>query len=110
MRVSCICISLYFGRIISPVAGFSFSIFLLMFISHFGNVTFPVFWLYSTKLCWQRFVRISCRLFSGISSFLASFFMFSDFSSSIIMRRSAVDSICLNLSSQLLRVRKFLSV
>ena len=111
MRVSCICISLYFGRIISPVAGFSFSIFLLMFISHFGNVTFPVFWLYSTKLCWQRFVRISCRLFSGISSFLASFFMFSDFCSSIIVRRSAaVDSICLNLSSQLLRVRKFLSV
>jgi len=48
-----------------------------MFVSHFGNVTFSVFWLYSMKLCLLRFVRISCRLFSGISSFLASFFMFS---------------------------------
>jgi len=96
--VSCICISLYFGNIISPVAGFSFSIFWLMLISHFGSVTFPVFRLYSTKLCLLRFVRISCRFFSGISSFLASFFMFNDSCSSIIVSKSAVDSICLNLS------------
>ena len=81
-----------------------------MFISHFGSDTFPVSWSYSMRLCLRRFVRISCRLFSGISSFLASFFMFCDFCSSIIVRRSAVDSICLNWSLRLLRVRKFLSI
>jgi hypothetical protein len=41
---------------------------------------------------------------------LASFFMFSDFCSSIIVRRSAVVSIRLNLGFQLLTVRKVLSV
>jgi hypothetical protein len=41
---------------------------------------------------------------------LASFFMFSDSCSSIIVRRSAVVSIRLNLGLHLLRIRKFLSV
>ena len=62
------------------------------------------------RLCLRRFVRISCRLFSGISSFLASFFMLCNFCSSIIVRMSAVVSIGLNWGLRLLRVRKFLSV
>ena len=81
-----------------------------MFMSHFGRVTRPDFGLYSIRLLPCRFVRISCRLLSEISSFLASFLMFSDFFSSIIPRRSAVVSINLNWGLHLLRVRKFLSV
>ena len=56
---SWICISWYFGRIISPVVGLVASIFLLMLMSHFGMVIFPVFESYSIRLCLSRFVRIS---------------------------------------------------
>lgn len=92
--MSCICTSVYLGRIISPVAGFCFSIFLLMFISHFGSDISPVFGLYSMRLCFCRFVRISWRFFWDIFSFLDKFSIVRISSSSMIVRRSAVVSIC----------------
>ena len=92
--MSCICTSVYLGRIISPVVGFSFSIFWLMFISHLGSVISLVFGLYSMRLCFCRFVMISWRAFWEIFSFLDSFFRVRISSSSMIARRSVVVSIC----------------
>ena len=91
--VSCICISLYLGRIISPIDGFSISISFVTLSNHFGNVTLPVAVSYSTRLCWFKSVRILCSLSGEIPISLASFLTFFVFSSSMIASSSAAVSI-----------------
>lgn len=103
MSMSWICISLYFGRIISPTAGFSLSIFWFILISHFGSTNCPVLGLYSIRLWWLRFVKIVCSFSCGIPVSLASCLMLFTVFSSIIVRRSAVVGIGLNLCVQLLK-------
>lgn len=108
--MSCNCTSAYLGRTISPVVGFSFSIFWLMFSSHFGSVTSPVSSLYSIKLYLFRSVSIKCKRSFGISVSLASCLMFFAFCSSRSVIMSATVSIGLNLCSVVLRVWDFLSI
>lgn len=108
--MSCNCISLYLGRIISPIAGFSFSISWFRLISHFGSANCPVLGLYSIRLWWLRFVRIGCSFSCGIPVSLANCLMLFMVFSSIVVSRSAVVAIGLNLRMCLLMVRNFLSI
>jgi len=110
MMMSCNCISLYLGRINSPIVGFSLSIFWSRLMSHFGRFSFPVFALYSRRLWLLRFVRIGCSFSGGIPVSFANCLMLFMVFSWIVISMSAVVAIGLNLCVCLLMVRNFLSI
>jgi len=68
-------ISWFFGSITVPVAGFMFSISLLMSISHWDSFIFPVCGLLSMRLCSLNSLRIFSTWSSCAPSLLASCFM-----------------------------------
>ena len=109
MVMSWIFISWFFGRIRLPVAGFVFSISLLMLVSHGDSVVFPVCWSYCTMLCSRSSFKIFSNCSIGISRFFASCLMSWVFCSSIIDSMSVVLNMFLRLICLLLRVRNWAS-